>query len=414
MGRVLVSFLGRPAQGRYQSTVYELDGQALPGATFALAVLPAIRPDRLVFLGTEGSGWDILPLAGSGLDLPERVAAAVQQEAMTAALLKELEPAVAAALNIPVSLGLIRPGRDVEEQIGILEFIDGALRKAGFLDASHEVILDVTHGFRHLPLLGVLSAWYLQQVRHLQIGAVYYGAFEMRRDGRTPVLNLLGLLNLLQWVNALARFEESANPGVFVPLLQDLPEADALAEGAFRERIHDIPGAVEQLKRFGDANAELSLPHAGSLFTDAFRERLQWAEARSYAHRHRLLAEHFRKSGDYLRATLYLHEAFVSWLTLQDGGDPARREDRENSRTAFEKRYPAPPKDVVDTPDTAMWEYWLLTNLRNTLAHSAESDRPWVRERLTSRERFQETLDALFAWEAEQTGGPGPEQEARA
>lgn len=399
VGKVLVSFLGRPGRGQYERTIYKLDGDEYPGDTFALAVLSRWQPERVIFLGTAGSGWDVLPRSWDRGNLCERVLAAVKDGHMTKALLQELEPAVATALEIPVTLRLIPSGRNFDEQLDILAILEGALREAGSLDAGQDVVLDVTHGFRHLPLLGFLSAWYLEQVRHIRIDAIYYGALEMREQGRTPVLGLHGLRNLLDWVNALARFDEDGNIGVFVPLLSGLDETPALKEGAFRERIQDIPGAVQLLQHFREVNAGRALPDAGKLMTEEFQRRLAWVDEPSFARRHRVLAEHFRDRGDYLRATIYLFEAFVSRLTEKAGKDPANPKCRREMHKQFERQHPAPktPEDAFSAP---MWQYWLLCNLRNVLAHSAQSDRPGVGERMTSQERFQGTLEELFAWEA--------------
>lgn len=57
-----------------------------------------------------------------------------------------------------------------------------------------QVSFDLTHGFRHLGMVGFLSAYMLKRVRDLSVRDLWYGALDMSRDGVTPVLRLDGLV----------------------------------------------------------------------------------------------------------------------------------------------------------------------------------------------------------------------------
>ena len=88
--------------------------------------------------------------------------------------------------------------------------------------------LDVTHGFRHLPMLALVAARYLARVVSVKVEELYYGALEMTTpDGETPVLRLGGLLAMLDWVEALAPYDKDGDSGVFAPLLP----ADGMDKG---------------------------------------------------------------------------------------------------------------------------------------------------------------------------------------
>jgi CRISPR-associated DxTHG motif protein len=80
-----------------------------------------------------------------------------------------------------------------------------------------EIILDVTHAFRYLPMLGVVLVDFLRVVKNAKVIGLYYGAFEKLgpsfevskmpvSDRNAPVLNLLPLIELQQWVNAVGNF----------------------------------------------------------------------------------------------------------------------------------------------------------------------------------------------------------------
>ena len=203
----LVSFLGRgrdnPTSGYREATYHFADGTDDTTAFFGLALARHLKPDALVLLGTAGSMWDVLieNLPGIGetdealrLELMEAVASG----SVTADLLGRTQPLIERAVGRPVRLELIPFGRDAAEQRHILECIEQAAEPG-------EVSLDVTHGFRHLPMLSLISAFVLERLRRTVTG-IYYGALEMTTGGYTPVLGLDGLLAIQRWVEALAVF----------------------------------------------------------------------------------------------------------------------------------------------------------------------------------------------------------------
>lgn len=73
--------------------------------------------------------------------------------------------------------------------------------------------LDITHGFRSLPVLGFIALSYLRVTRDVNIGGIYYGAWEAR-DGATmvaPTFQLAPFLTLLDWTAAADQFFNSGS-----------------------------------------------------------------------------------------------------------------------------------------------------------------------------------------------------------
>jgi CRISPR-associated DxTHG motif protein len=72
------------------------------------------------------------------------------------------------------------------------------------IDPKEAVIFDITHGFRSLPFLSFLAAAYLRVVKNIRLEGVYFGNFEARDQSvtpnRTPVLDLTGFVELLDWM----------------------------------------------------------------------------------------------------------------------------------------------------------------------------------------------------------------------
>jgi len=365
----LVSFLGRarqdPKTGYREATYRFPDGEQRTTAFFGLALREVLRPDRLVVLGTSGSMWDVLiehlATEGQDEDLRLRLIEAATTGAATESLLNEVTSLVEQALALPCVLRMIDYGRDVDGQTRILSAIAESVPKG-------RVHLDLTHGFRHLSALGLLSAFFLERVARLDIIGLYYGALDMTEGHITPVVRLDGLLAVQRWIDALDRFDQNGDYGVFAPLLEadgvPADKARCLARAAYFERTMNLSDARSQIQTFLPS-LETIRHGASALFQDALDKRLDWARNGSLFDHQARLAHFYLDTADYLRAAVFAYEAVITRECLQ------RRLDVHNwdkgrgpASEMIEAEYKAEmrPHDERDA-------YWMLKNLRNGLAH---------------------------------------------
>ena len=154
-------------------------------------------------------------------------------------LLDRLAPLLGRSVARTVIPRLIPFGRDADQQYTILSAIAAAV-------PSGSASIDLTHGFRHLGMVGFLSAFMLERIRGVTVRDLWYGALDMTRDGVTPVLKLDGLIRVRRWVEALDRFDATGDYGVFAPLLTEdgvaVDKANCLRAAAHYERILNVPG----------------------------------------------------------------------------------------------------------------------------------------------------------------------------
>jgi CRISPR-associated Csx2 family protein len=215
----LISFLGKgkaDPQTGYRTATYRFDaGFSRRVPFFGMALTEYLKPDRLVLVGTAGSMWDVFfEREGTDDDAMLHLMAAVEAGQVDEEMLALPRQELAQQLGIPVDCLLIPYARDPAEQAEILR------RLAGVVQPGENLSLDVTHGFRHLPMLALVAARYLARVVSVKVEELYYGALEMTTpDGETPVLRLGGLLAMLDWVEALAPYDKDGDSGVFAPLL---------------------------------------------------------------------------------------------------------------------------------------------------------------------------------------------------
>jgi len=391
----LISFLGRSQLG-YRPTRYCFpDGDtARESAYFGLVLAERLNARRMVLLGTAGSMWDMLveSLASDDADTELRLTLIdqVRASAVTQELLDRLGPLLTRTVGRPVEPVLIGNADDFDGQQSILTTLFDRI------GTGETVAFDLTHGFRHLAMLGLTAGRYLMQQRQVKIAALYYGALDLSRDGLTPVLMLDGLSRLLDWTEALSAYQASGDFSRFAPLL----ESDGLRPEAARELergwqalnntqvLTAAPHVRNLLKALDDIRSGPSL-----LFRDRLRKALRWANEPQLAEQQRLLALQALKRGDTLRAAIFGLESLITRLVVERGGDPSDYNQREKARDEFKEEL-----SDADNPHPG-WKrdaFRLLNSIRNALAHGTQPLHAGHRQLLANPQRLRQELDAAL------------------
>lgn len=392
----LITFLGKgradPSLG-YRMACYRFpDGRTEKTPYVGMALARWLDAKRLILLGTPASMWDVLieHLATAGEEEALRIELmdAVAASRVDDALLARVKPIVERAVGRPCVLAVIPHGRDDIEQQAIL----GVLSRE--IHDRESVAIDVTHGYRHLSMIGFAAARYLRTTHRAKVEGLYYGALDMTPAGDgafTPVLRLEGLDRIQRWVEAFARFDASGDYAVFADLL----EADGLApdlarrlERAFHfERTLNVRRAAFKLRPLVDA---LKDPLAGpsELFRDRLRRALEWSQGDDLAEQQRKLAFQALRRDDFLRAAIFGLESFLTRETVEAGHDPMKFQDRDE----IEKRFQQALRER-EHPDWKRQAYWLLKNVRNAMAHGTPPNRQEHQKLLENVDRLREELE---------------------
>ena len=85
------------------------------------------------------------------------------------------------------------------------------------IKSQDQVIFDITHAFRSIPLLAMVILGYAQVIKNIKIEGIYYGAFEVLgpvqavremppAQRRAPIFDLTPFSALLDWTMAIDRF----------------------------------------------------------------------------------------------------------------------------------------------------------------------------------------------------------------
>ncbi|MFN6961386.1 MAG: TIGR02221 family CRISPR-associated protein [Rhodocyclaceae bacterium] len=371
----LISFLGKgridPRTG-YRTARYRFEDNSVREVPFfGLALADYLKPEKIILIGTAGSMWDVFFEQQGELD--EALIDAVAAERVDEELLTRHQERLTEKLDIPIRCVLIPYARDDAEQIAILKHMAGEVRE------RETIALDVTHGFRHLPMLALVAARYLKHVARVDIEDIYYGALEMTPPGgETPVLRLGGMLTLLDWVEALATYAKDGDYGVFTPLLDKdgMSNARQLAQAAFFERTSNPVKSREKLTTASQALGAHTSPMT-ELFKYELKKRIAWHRGKDRHEWELSLADAYLERRDYVRAAIFLYEAFVSRAASEQG----------LSQNDYDQREMAWQRAKQNTPGARKLEY-----LRNALTHGVKPNDKKIADLVCDETRMKEAL----------------------
>ncbi|MCJ2541567.1 TIGR02221 family CRISPR-associated protein [Thermostichus vulcanus] len=73
------------------------------------------------------------------------------------------------------------------------------------IDPADEIIFDITHAFRSIPVLVLLGAAFLRKAKKVPIQGIYYGLYRPE-ESQSPIVDLTPALRLLDWLTATDKF----------------------------------------------------------------------------------------------------------------------------------------------------------------------------------------------------------------
>ena len=394
MTRTLVTILGK-AQGRdgdagYREATYRFpDGTEDRSAFFGLSLARHLQPDTIVILGTASSMWSVLVenLAEDRNDEHARALMEAEKDGKVSQdMLNRSRASMERAMNVTMRPTLIPKARTEAEQYGILAAVEETVARNSALD------FDLTHGFRHLGMVGFLSSFMLERLDHLDVRGLWYGALDMTEAGITPVLRLDGLVRVRRWLDALDRFDATGDYAVFSPLLKEdgVPrdKAHCLEAAAFLERTLNVRDAASELETFLPV-LDLPLSGASGLFKHRLATRLRWAKADRLSEQQRQLAYQYLIRGDFVRAAMFGREACESRLLEENNVvmNEYYSEDRQAEVKELADKLSGPRRDG----------YFALTAMRNALAHGTRPKRRDIRSALRDPLELGRQLRAALA-----------------
>ncbi|MEN9433811.1 MAG: hypothetical protein RLZZ422_1400 [Pseudomonadota bacterium] len=368
----LVTLLGKvkdPKFSNYQPATYDFgNGNKYSSSFFGLTLLKEVKPDHFIVLGTAGSMWDnLMQEAGLSIEETQQLHDLSQAEAVTEDYLKNFVSILESYIGTRCSLKIIPYGRNTQEQTQILHTL------MGDFEDNDKASLDVTHGFRHLPMLVQQSALLLQTLKSVKINGIFYGAWDMRdKNGIAPVMHLDGLLEVECWTKALYRYEQNGDYTAFQEPLEheELPNAalHALQKAAHYERTFNLVEAGKQLDVV-KSHLPKKFNGIGGFFTESFNQHITWSDNKNLQKRQSKLAHFYLRNNEFVRACIFGLESFITSLLepneLNEQQNFLIRKDAVDEFKKFKHSRGTGRKHLKNA-------FMQLSRIRNALAHGTE------------------------------------------
>lgn len=122
-------------------------------------------------------------------------------------------------LNINAELIIIPEGKSSNE---LWDIFDKTSKLVENYEEETEVILDITHSLRNIPIQVMVALNYAKLFNNINLSGIYYGAFEvgefrddpLNKNSKikyAPICNLNVYNELLNWTNAINSFDKTGN-----------------------------------------------------------------------------------------------------------------------------------------------------------------------------------------------------------
>src|SRR6266542_58752 len=276
------------------------------------------------------------------------------------------------------------------------------------LDEQDEVIFDITHAFRSIPMLALLATSFLRTAKNVKLKAILYGAYDARdEEKRVPVFDLTPFVSLLDWITATNQFIRNGEGAELAGLLKTYPDASVQRLTESIEKISDglrllrpldvMKRAAELPQLFADANTVISqnIPPFGLLAQNVERRYGVFGisnpdpqrDAKDILARQVRIIEWYLEKGQIVQCLSLAREWVPSLLCLHFNLDPTERDNREDMELLLigGKRKDRAGNTVAESPRLSQWspvpegrrlkilwnnEPFNLASLRNDVLHS--------------------------------------------
>jgi CRISPR-associated Csx2 family protein len=117
-----------------------------------------------------------------------------------------------------------------------------------------ELTVDLTHGYRAMPIVFSNAINFLQRAKKIRLKAVYYGAFEMRDENNVaPIIDMKDFFVVNEWADAVSRLTEDADARKLASVARSQP-GDPVAEmsdAALIESFEAVTDAIRNVDAHG-------------------------------------------------------------------------------------------------------------------------------------------------------------------
>jgi len=353
MAKVLISFLGtggysdkNKSRGEYRTATYSIDGEEYTCEFVAEALYNHYNVDKIIYIGTLKSMWEVVYDNRTFIKDPDEKQwnklSVIVDDATHKSSINEHENTIRKAFsNSVIYPFVLKYGLNEEEN----EFnIKQLFSIDSILNNNDKIIIDISHGFRSLPivLINVLNYIAEHSLKNIEIDNISYGMFEVSNEMNniSPIVNLNIIKELYATTKAAHEFSEYGNAYIFAELLKDTEKSISsilkdFSDSKSLNHIYDLKSKIQQLKGLKFENlTEIQKTTIPKIIND-FISRFDKAETDSQ-YQYEIAKWMFDKK-QYGFAAISLSESILTKGCELKGFDPSLKQARDEIKNTLRK-----------------------------------------------------------------------------
>lgn len=391
MAKVLISFVGSGplinkgansslmSAREYRKATYHLGDENLGEYPFMAAALSDYYDiEKIILIGTVHSMWEEVYRYYQEkkcqvideqvyCDIAEYCENATSESELSVPHIDQVELSLGANAHI----ALIKYGVNEAE---INDNINIVLKLHELLATGDELIVDVTHSFRSLPILVMNLLLYINNVstKNIKISHIYYGMIEMSREyGYAPIVDLMKVMELNKWIMGANSFKEYGNAYQISALLKGVDTDASTRLKHFSDvmnlnHLFAISQETQSVKTVLKKNipsqlAEMIVKPVIKDFVKNF-QKIDDDPAMFQLK----LAEWQYKHMNYASALISLQESILTYACMVTKHNCEDKDDRNQVKDQIFKKNPL-PEDLKKV-------YSEITAMRNVVAHALDKE----------------------------------------
>jgi len=389
MAKVLISFLGvgsfEDKEKRiYRTAEYHLGKEPLEKCSFIAAALSDYyKVDEIIILGTVHSMWEeVYRWFGEKKDsISEEIYMEISDACKNADYKSDLsirhKTEIEEALGknshvIPIKYGITED--EIQENINIILKLEDYLRK------GDELIVDITHSFRSLPLFIMNLLIYLQNVSRLnvKISHIHYGMLDVYNELKfVPIVDLISVLKINEWISGAYAFENFGNAYKISELVksENRQVAEILNRFSDLMNLNYLSGIQNQnrfLSSIKNEKYETLMPQLIiTPIIENFIKKFRFSEKQQYRFQFNV-AQWQLEHKNYAASYISLTESIITYICEKNDMDWDKKDNRDKAKYELGRNESAQSNlkfdlKLVDT-------YNKIKDVRNCIAHTIEKD----------------------------------------
>lgn len=368
---ILISFLGK---GNYQEAIYFLpeEKKEFTSKFFVQALNEFYKPDKIIIFMTDDAE-------------------------------KKFEQEISSLISFEKKK--IKDGKNEEELWENFEILADSIPK------DDEIIVDVTHGFRSIPIVALSVIIFLNILNDLKVKKILYGAFEARDfyNGKAPVFDITNFMDLINWSYATDEFLKFGNAKRLRVILDtihnmtykqtDGAKAQALKSlGKNLDEIttalslirpkeviksaNDLPKLIKSVKNDINKLPQVKplgklLDKTSNIFVGISEAKDNLFDSKGFKAQAQMI-EFYIKIEKYQQAITLAREAIVSYVCCQENLNPEDSNNRKEAEGKLNEWYNTLiEKKSLDEKAKKLAKIWQkITDYRNDINHAGMRENP--------------------------------------